>query len=35
MQNNSNTNLTRRRMLQGTAGVLAAGTLAISQTVRG
>jgi hydroxypyruvate isomerase len=35
MQNNSNTNLTRRRMLQGTAGVLAAGSLALSQTVKG
>jgi hydroxypyruvate isomerase len=30
----TNTNLTRRRMLQGTAGLLAAGTLAVSQTVR-
>jgi len=27
--------LTRRRMLQGAAGVLAAGTIAVSQTVRG
>jgi hydroxypyruvate isomerase len=38
MQNKSNsitnTNLTRRRMLQGTAGLLAAGSLAVSQTIR-
>ncbi|HEY4759597.1 MAG TPA: sugar phosphate isomerase/epimerase family protein [Thermoguttaceae bacterium] len=39
MQNQSNSlknmHLTRRRMLQGAAGVLAAGTIAVSQTVRG
>ncbi|MGA2058920.1 MAG: sugar phosphate isomerase/epimerase family protein [Thermoguttaceae bacterium] len=31
----TNVNLTRRHMLQGAAGMLAAGTLAVSQTVRG
>ena len=31
----TNMNLTRRRMLQGAAGLLAAGTLAVSQTGRG
>jgi hydroxypyruvate isomerase len=39
MQNQPNSitsmNLTRRHMLQGAAGMLAAGTLAVSQTVRG